>query len=184
MMTFRSFILTGMAVAPVLWVYALVGVVEGDYIPAICVAGVGCLFPIAGHFLLRYLQNKASRLTVRLESAGATDQESLGILLLYLVPLLEVPTLQISWVVLIPAAGIFLAWVVTGHYHHLNPLLVLMGWHFYKVNTPEGISYLLLSRRTLRNVRKRIKVIEISTYTLMDRGETDSVDDDRGDKHR
>ncbi len=166
-----------MSVAPVLWVYGIVGAIGGHYIRASCVGGVGVLFLVGGILLLRYYHSNAERIPLQLTGAEAADQESLGILVLYLVPLLETPTLQTNWVILIPAGALFLAWMVTGHYHHLNPLLVIMGWHFYKVSTPEGISYILLSRQKLRNVTKYVNVIELSTYTLMDRGETHSLDD-------
>ena len=163
-----NLILTGTALAPVLFVYAVVAAIECEFIAAAIVAGVGLLLVVVGILLLKFVKVHFERLTLRITSVEIADRESVGILVLYLVPLLRTSFSELEYVVLVPAVAIFLALAVTGYNFHFNPLLRAMGWNFYKVGTPEGVTYVLITRRTVRNGSVNIVVGELTSYTVID----------------
>ena len=101
-------------------------------------------------------------------SVEVADKESLGLLVIYLVPLLRTSFSDLEYLVLVPAVAIFLALALTGHNYHFNPLLKLFGWNFYKVGTPEGVTYVLITRKTLRRGVGNFTVSQLTDYTLID----------------
>lgn len=94
----------------------------------------------------------------------------MGFLLLYLLPLFTAQFATLNWQVWVPTIVIFAAVVATGHNYHFNPLLGLMGWHFYKVGTREGITYVLITKKQLRNTTGSIEVGQLTEYIVIDLG--------------
>jgi len=76
----------------------------------------------------------------------------------------------LNWQVWVPAIITFAAVVATGYSYHFNPLLGLMGWHFYKVSTKEGVTYVLVTKRQLRNATETIEVGQLTEYIVLDVG--------------
>ena len=64
-------------------------------------------------------------------------------LVVYLLPLLRTSFSDLEPMILIAAVAVFLALALTGYNYHFNPLLRFLGWNFYKVGTPEGVTYVL-----------------------------------------
>jgi hypothetical protein len=62
---------------------------------------------------------------------------------------------------------IFFLVVLTSNSYHMNPLVGAMGYHFYEV-TANGVTYVLISRRTLHHVRGGHRVVTIADYMLLD----------------
>lgn len=59
-------------------------------------------------------------------------------------PLFTSPLDAVNWEIALPVIIVFGAVVATGYNYHFNPLLGLLGRHFYKVGTPEGVTYVLI----------------------------------------
>jgi hypothetical protein len=100
----------------------------------------------------------------------AADRENIAFLLLYLLPLFTTDFATLNWDVWIPAVLIFGAVVATGYSYHFNPLLGLMGWHFYKVGTREGVTYVLITKKQLRDAPGALEVGQLTEYIVMDVG--------------
>jgi hypothetical protein len=56
----------------------------------------------------------------------------------------------------------------TTHIYHFNPIFGLFGYHFFEVTTKNGISYVLMSKRQIRNLNQVTEVILVSDYILID----------------
>ena len=117
---------------------------------------------------MAYVKRHLEELKFSFSSVEVADRESLGLLVVYLVPLLRTSFSDLEYLVLVPAVAIFLALALTGHNYHFNPLLRMFQWNFYKVGTSEGVTYILITRRTLRNAVGRITVGQLTGYTLID----------------
>ncbi len=163
-----SIVLTGTSIAPVLFVYAAVGFLEREWIPSAALGLTGLLLVAVGLALLGYVRRHLERLPFSFTSVEVADRESLGLLVVYLVPLLRTSFSDLEYLVLIPALAIFLALAITGHNYHFNPLLRLFRWHFYKVRSTEGVTYVLITRKTLRNAVGKMSVGQLTDYTLID----------------
>ena len=168
MSVFANLIMTGTSVTPVLWVYAVLALFECEYSWAAALATVGLSLFLLGIVLLRHLRKGLVELTVSFSSVEVADRESIGLLLLYVLPLLKTSFSDLSYLILVPAGAIFLALAFTGNSYHFNPLLNLLGWHFYKVSTQGGITYVLITRKDMRGATRQIKVGRLTSFTLID----------------
>ncbi len=151
-----------------LFVYAVVGFFEGKWLPSAALALTGLFLVVLGLALLVFVKKHIERLPFSFSSVEVADRESLGLLIVYLVPLLRTSFSDLEYLVLVPAVAIFLALALTGHNYHFNPLLRLFRWNFYKVGTSEGVTYVLITRRTLRSAVGNVIVGQLTDYTLID----------------
>ena len=165
---FASIVLTGTSIAPVFLVYAAVGALEGEFLPSVALALGGLFLVGLGLALLVFVLKHLERLPFTFSSVEVADRESLGLLVVYLLPLLRTSFSDLEYLVLVPAIAIFLALALTGHNYHFNPLLRLFRWNFYKVGTSEGVTYILITRRNLRSAVGNITVGQLTDYTLID----------------
>ena len=163
-----NLILTGTAISPLLLVYALVAFVEGECLPALILALIGLLLFALGVALLRFVKGHLEHIPFSFSTVEVADRESIGMLVLYLLPLLKTSFSDLELLVLIPAIVIFLALALTGYNYHFNPLLNLTGWHFYKVSTAEGVTFVLITRKTIKSAVGQITVGELTAYTVID----------------
>jgi hypothetical protein len=167
---FAKLLLTSTAIAPVLLTYAWVALMAGEArLGTILLAGcIGLTAACLG--LLRYAKDNLERMNFAATTVEAADRENIAFLLLYLLPLFTTDFATLNWDVWIPAVLIFGAVVATGYSYHFNPLLGLMGWHFYKVGTKEGVTYVLITKKQLRNATGALEVGQLTEYIVMDVG--------------
>lgn len=162
--------LTSTAIAPVLLTYAWVAFQSGDTHMAIMLAAACVVLIFICWLLLRYAKRNLERMSFKAVSIEAADRENMGFLLLYLLPLFTAQFSSLNWNVWIPAILIFAAVVATGYSYHFNPLLGLMGWHFYKVGTAEGVTYVLITKKQLRNATDTVEIGQLTEYIVLDLG--------------
>ena len=170
MSTLGNLVLTGTSLAPVLLVYGLLALFERVWLWGAVLIVVGLAVTLCCLALLLYFKKHLERLPLAFCSAEVADRETIGVLVLYLLPLLRTSFTDLDKLILIPAAVIFLALALTGYNYHFNPLLALLRYKFYKVGTPEGISYLLITRKDLRNTTEALVVGKLTGYTVIDLG--------------
>ena len=163
-----NLILTGTSIAPVLFVYAVMALVEKEYLPSIVLTSIGLGLFLSGLLLLSHLKRNLEKSDENFTSVEAADRESIGLLVLYVLPLLRTPFSALEFTVLIPAVTIFLALAFTGFSYHFNPLLNLLGWRFYKVGTPQNVTYVLITRKKINNVARQFTVGKLTTHTVID----------------
>ncbi len=89
-------------------------------------------------------------------------------MLLYLSPLFTSQFGQLNMSLLIPTLLVFILLTATGYNYHYNPLLGLVGWHFYKVSSREKVTYVLITKKQLRNTHQISEVGQLTEYILID----------------
>lgn len=102
---------------------------------------------------------------VTIKSIKPADKELIGFVLAYLLPLARGTPFE-GYPLLVVLAVFFLV-VMTSNAYHTNPLLGLLGWHFYEV-VIEEVGYILVSRRNIHHVREIKKVVNLTDYMLLD----------------
>ena len=118
--------------------------------------------------LLSYSKRNLERMHFEAVSVEAADRENIAFLLLYLLPLFTADFAGLNWQVWWPTIVIFAMFVATGYSYHFNPLLGLIGWHFYKVGTQEGVTYVLITKTQLRRAAEIIDVGQLTEYIVID----------------
>lgn len=163
-------LLTSTAIAPVLVTYAWVAYQADKCLQAIIIlsACFGLFIICLG--MLAYSKKHLERVNFKAVSVEAADRENTAFLLLYLLPLFTADFASLNWQLWVPAILIFAVVVATGYSYHFNPLLGLMGWHFYKVSTSEGVTYVLITKRHLQNATETLEVGQLTEYIVLDLG--------------
>jgi len=163
-------LLTSTAIAPVLLTYAWVAYQAERGLQATVLLGVCFSLFLICLGMLAYSKKYLERLNFKAVSVEAADRENTAFLLLYLLPLFTADFTSLNWQLWVPAILIFAVVIATGYSYHFNPLLGLLGWHFYKVNTSEGVTYVLITKRHLRNATEALEVGQLTEYIVLDLG--------------
>lgn len=103
-----------------------------------------------------------------INSIKTADGEVVGFLVAYLIPFGTLASDQINEAVLIFIFVIFLLVIWSTNSYHINPLLTLFGYHFYEVTTINNITFLLITKRDLRNTSTVKKVVQLTEYMVFD----------------
>jgi len=171
MSTIARLLLTSTAIAPVLLVFSILGFWEKEYLIAISLIAVCAFMTLICVGLIAYSKQNLERSKFRIISAEAADRENMAFVFLYLMPLFTSSFAALNWHLWVAAFVVIVALTATGYHYHFNPLLGLMGWHFYKVGTSEGITYVLLTKKQIRNVHGSFQTVQLTEYILMDIGD-------------
>lgn len=108
---------------------------------------------------------------VEIREIKTCDNESLGFILVYLLPLAGEVTDSINLPVLIFIGVLFFFVVATSNAYHFNPLLSILGYHFYEVMLKSGVTYILISKRDLRNSKRIEKIGLLTEYMIIEKNE-------------
>lgn len=161
-------LLTSTAIAPVGFVYAWIAYSQNKPVLTFFLS-VGCvLLVVLCQIILQHAQKHLERLDFVPTSVEAADRENTAFILLYLLPLFTAQFDTLNWEIWIPALIIFIVVVSTGYGYHFNPLLGLMGWHFYKLGTEEGVTYVLITKKELRSAKQRLTIGQLTEYMVLD----------------
>lgn len=98
------------------------------------------------------------------------DSELTGYVVTYLLPFLAFSTS--NWTLLVSLGVLFaviaILYVQSGMIH-INPLLSILGYHLFDVETQEGKVSALISRRIYVRTGSALKVVSLSDYILMEK---------------
>jgi hypothetical protein len=163
-------LLTSTALAPVGLTYAWVAYIEGEPKVAGIIACVSIVLVVLCLVVLNRAQVSLAASSFRAQSIEAADHENTAFLLLYVMPLLTSQFKALDWHFWLPTVLIFGLITAFGYNYHFNPLLVLLGWHFYRVESTEGVTFVLITKKQLRTAATDIKVGQLTEYILLDLG--------------
>ncbi len=160
--------LTGTSVAPVIFVYSTMALLAGSKIEAIILVLAGMFLATMASWLLHRARTRMETFSLTINSLESADRENMGVLILYLAPLLETSFDMLDWTILVPMGALFFALTLTGNSYQFNPLLNVFGWHFYKVGTPEGVTYIFITKRFIPNLHSPFIVTQMTNYTVVE----------------
>ena len=173
---YAKIIWTSTTLVPVLIVYAVLAALEDDLTLSLIFATVttvqvGCFI-----WIWRYQTRKFERFEFSVTKAKTADRESFGFVILYLLPLFRTSIDKIDWLAFSLVVVVFTLIISAGYHYHFNPILRLMRWHFYNVETPEGITYVLITKSELRSMNEHqgqstFSVTQLTEYVIVDIGE-------------
>ncbi len=119
-------------------------------------------------FIVGQASRRLERLPIVIQKAKSADKEVIGFVVAYALPIVfrgpSAPNLE-GWLF----AGALLFFVLwSTHAIQVNPLLGVMGYHFYEVEARGGVSYLMITRRKINNVMSVQSVVQLSEYGILE----------------
>jgi hypothetical protein len=163
--------LTLTAIAPVGLVYGFVAWQQEQPLVAAytILTSIACL--VLCLFILNTAHNYLEIFDFAPSSIEAADGENLGFMILYALPLFTDRISDMNWGAWVPILAISSIIVGTGYGYHFNPLLGLLRWHFYKVTSSRGVTYVLITKKNLTAAATTLKVGQLTEYMLIDLGD-------------
>nr|MCB7500521.1 hypothetical protein [Enterobacter roggenkampii] len=165
---FARILLTSTALAPVGFTYAWVAWTQDMPKSAALIAGISAALVLICVVLLYLTKRSLPVSDFQPATIEPADHENTAFLLLYVMPLFTSQFDTLDWKFWIPTVVIFGLITATGYSYHFNPLLGLMGWHFYKIQSPEGVTFVLITRKHIRSASSKIRVGQLTEYILLD----------------
>lgn len=165
---FAKTLLTASAIAPISFVYAWAAYHQGEGSVALIAVLVGVAAVAACMIVLRFARTGLERIPFKAQEIEPADSENIGFMLLYLLPLFTDKINTLNWEIWIPIVAIFSVITATGYGYHFNPLLGLLRWHFYKITSTEGVTYVLITKKHIRRASQVLSVGQLTEYILLD----------------
>ena len=118
--------------------------------------------------LLSLSKTRLEKLPLEIKSVKTVDKEIVGFIIIYLLPLINESSTKVNPKVLAFVMALFFIVVLTSHSYHFNPLIGFLGYHFYEVTLTGEVSYVLISRKNIRNCKNIKQVVQISEYMILE----------------
>lgn len=167
------FLLVATALAPVLGAVAVNQAARGE--PWLHWGGwlvVALLLVFLCWAMLRYAAENAQTHAFHIKAFERTDKEVLAFLLAYLLPFISQDNVMIggSWLVGAYALGIIFLVIAHAGAFHFNPIMGLLGYHFYAVKNDDGVTQLLISKEELRKPGIELQTVYLARGVYLDTG--------------
>jgi hypothetical protein len=165
------------AIAPLSVSLAYIYATRDANIQYAVIAGLSCILLGAGAiWIIQTAQSTLERLPVVIKKAKSADKEVIGFFVAYALPLVfrgQSSQDLGAWLF----AGTMLLFVLwSTHSMQVNPVLGMFGYHFYEVETSDGITYLLITRRKINSVLSIGNVVQLSEYGILEASNKKGVD--------
>lgn len=156
------------AISPIALTWAVADFGRRGYSPQqlfAVAAAVGLAVACMG--VLRIGRRSLTRVSFSVQELKAVDNEVVAYIVTYLFPLVA-PSAEISVYAQVLVIVLLAMVLATSHAFTFNPILSLFGYHFYEVKCSSGVSYLLLSRNDITDVKMVRYVGRLSKHLMLD----------------
>lgn len=169
MSKFAKLLLVSTSFAPIIITYAFVLWLSNRslvYISALLALTLSLV--VLCLLLLRQAKHHLERQTITISAITPSDNQVIGFVIAYLLPILSLTDPHIDLPVLAFMAIVFILLIWSTNAYHINPLLSFFGYHFYQVSLNDKVTYLLLTRKELHRTATIQTVIHLTDYMLLD----------------
>jgi hypothetical protein len=160
-------LLVATTLAPIAIVYAL-AVWPSDRVRALCAVGLAFVLLLLCLYLLWYVRRHVQQEQLSIERSKNVDREILAFLITYLIPLItrkdsDGNLAAMLGVILLIAVVIYKADML-----HVNPLLGLLGYHFFEIGVASGSTYLLITKKDVEHGARTITALRLGNNVWLE----------------
>ena len=168
-----KFLLVITAYAPILLVYSMISVFDGERTHAVWFLGSCIALTALCDRLLCFERNRLEPMRYCTDTVEPADDRVFDLLLVYLLPLITRDLTDFNWYSWI-LIGLFVCMVTAvGYGYHCNPLLILFKYHFYKVSEKGGVAHILITKRRVYCTGEKLRVGRFAEYVLIEKSPPD-----------
>ncbi|MDZ7815507.1 MAG: hypothetical protein U5N86_05735 [Planctomycetota bacterium] len=173
---FAKSLLVSTSIAPVLGAVAVnqlsIGRSWDCWVPWLIVA---VLLPVICWLLLFYAVRNIQKDDISIEKFERNDKEILAFLLAYLLPFLSSDDMAFKGEWITGAYILVIIFWVIAHAgaFHFNPVMGLLGYHFYSIKDSNNVSYLLISKKQITRTSMDIKAVRLAYDIYLYTGDSD-----------
>ena len=119
--------------------------------------------------IVKLAKSRLEVLKISIEEIKTADNETVSFIIVYLLPLANGVTDNFSIPILIFVAVFFFFIVLSTNSYHFNPLINLVGYHFYEAKVKGGITYILLSKKNVSTSKSIKEVYHLTEYMILEK---------------
>lgn len=171
--TFAKFLLVSTSLSPLLGAVAVNQFARGEsidrWLPWLVVA---VLLVFLCWALLTYAARNVQTQNFHIKEFERNDKEVLAFLVTYLLPFLSTEKMGFGGEWLTSAYVLLIIFLVITHAgaFHFNPVMGLLGYHFYAIKDNEGVSQLLISKAELHRPNVEVETVRLATNIYLHKG--------------
>lgn len=172
--TFARFLLVSTSLAPVLGAVAVNQIAHREpWLSWGAWLGAALLLVFLCWAMLHYAANNAQKHDFHIKEFEQNDKEVLAFLLAYLLPFVSQENMAFTgeWLTGAYVLGIIFLVIAHAGAFHFNPVMGLLGYHFYGVKNGDGVSRLLISKNELTRPGKELRTVRLAHGIYLDTGE-------------
>jgi drug/metabolite transporter (DMT)-like permease len=172
-----KFLLTATSLAPILGAVAVNQFSQGkpwtDW--AIWLA-IGLSLTLICWGLLVYSANNIQTETITISEFESEDKEVLAFLLAYLLPFISAQDMSFTgdWMTGLYILVIIFIVITHAGAFHFNPVMGLLGYHFYSIKKDSGMPVIIISKRELNSTGIEITSVKLSRNIYLDKETQDA----------
>lgn len=174
---FARFLLVSTSLAPILGAVAVNQFARGEPWTRWAWWLVAAVLLVALCWLMLQLAaSSAQKHAVRVKEFERNDQEVLAFLLAYLLPFVAGENMAFTgeWLTGAYILGIIFLVIAHAGALHFNPVMGLLGYHFYAVRNGDGVSQLLISKAELRRPGGEVQTVRLAHHIYLHTGGKDA----------
>jgi hypothetical protein len=166
---FAKLLLVATSLAPILLTRAFVDGLHGRWPEAAAGVGVAVGLTALCILLLSAVRKEAQVLDLHSpRTIQAADTQIIGFVLTYLLPLAKPEQTPddvrvLAFVLLLLGIAFW-----NSNAYHFNPLLGLLGYHFYEATFENDIKFVLITKKSLYNTRKLSGFVQLTEYVVLE----------------
>lgn len=164
-----KYLLVATSIAPIIFVYWLVGVLRsGDIFKYYGLLIALLTLLTACKIILNFAKTHLEIRSINLKSVKSADHNIISFLFVYLLPIFDFVKKDDYYIWAFIIIIVFIVIINTNTYH-FNPLLSLvLGYKFYEVATKGEITFILITKRQIISIDDVTKYIQLTPYVILD----------------
>jgi hypothetical protein len=134
-------------------------------------AAAAILSIVLTFFLLKFVQDYVAIETLHCKEIEHADQQVLEFLLAYVLPLFSATSMNSKGgavVLTLYSLAVVVLTVVHGNIFLFNPVLALLGYHFYEAKDEQGIKYLLITKKAYHKAERDVRCKRLGEYLRLE----------------
>lgn len=168
--TFQKALWILSSAAPMLVVFSIAWYIkESSCITSVVALMIALILAIIAALILHTMKKKLAILHLQVKKVSQNDRCVIGYAISYLLPFASIAFDKYNPYFFLGISAVVFACMLAANTPTANPLVFLLRYHFYDVETENGIgNYLVISKRAIRNKDELKKVIRVTEYFLID----------------
>jgi len=119
-------------------------------------------------YIINFSKKNLEILNVKIKKAKSTDKEVISFCISYALPVIfrssSASDLN-SWLF---ASFLLFSVLWMTNAMPANPVLGLLGYHFYEVDLDSGVGYVLITKKSITHIKQIERVVQIGDYGILE----------------
>ncbi|HET9227069.1 MAG TPA: hypothetical protein VFR31_10405 [Thermoanaerobaculia bacterium] len=166
---FAKLLLVATSLAPILLTHAFISALNRRWTAAAVGLGVAVGLTFICWLILSAARKQQQTLPLgKVKQLQAADTQIIGFVITYLLPLAKPQETPDDIRVLLFILFILGLAFWNSNAYHFNPLLGLLGYHFYEVTFCNDIKFVLITKRSLYDTQAVSEIVQLTEYVVLD----------------